>query len=393
MIGYKLLSGTPTKYANDWWDGSYTRILFPNANLNSQCLNEFYQEIGNKGTQLEFFQAYLQHFYPNQQITAVLIDSIGLPNDTIFSLPAIGTQGRLTPNKSRLLLVIDQNTTQPLFFRYAADNIVDVSTLRATIAELKTYPIHISHMLIDAGYYSQTNLRLLYGADPDDVTAGMQALAFLMCLDQNSKLYKTLLAEHSQDIVQEKYVVLYRDRRVYVKRVLVDLFGHVGYAYIVLDREQWREKISWHVPSVLGVSGVDCVDRVDVESGAVCVFVCSEKLEAEQALSLYYLRQIVEVMFDMGEIFADGLPFEVEGEDIFLGYLFLSFLCATVFLSLNQLLKGSAYDVWGAFAVLRNQKCKVFDDCVLVKEATKEMNELYKKLDIDPAYSTERNQL
>ena len=42
---------------------------------------------------------------------------------------------------------------------------MDVSTLRATLAELRAYRVHISHVLIDAGYYSEANIRLLYGED------------------------------------------------------------------------------------------------------------------------------------------------------------------------------------------------------------------------------------
>ena len=38
---------------------------------------------------------------------------------------------------------------------------------------------------------------------------------------------------------------------------------------------------------------------------------------------------------------------------------------------------------WGAFVVLRNLKCKVFDDCVLVKEPTRKMSEICKKLGVD----------
>ncbi|MCL2291496.1 MAG: hypothetical protein FWC30_00245, partial [Candidatus Bathyarchaeota archaeon] len=36
IINYKLLSGNANKYAHDWYNGSYTRILYPKANLTSQ---------------------------------------------------------------------------------------------------------------------------------------------------------------------------------------------------------------------------------------------------------------------------------------------------------------------------------------------------------------------
>jgi len=48
----------------------------------------------------------------------------------------------------------------------------------------------------------------------------------------------------------------------------------------------------------------------------------------------------------------------------------------------NQMLKDTAYNTEGAFLILGNQKCKVFDDCVLPKEPNKKINEIYKKLGI-----------
>jgi len=128
----------------------------------------------------------------------------------------------------------------PLFFRYNAGNIVDVSTLRATIAELRAYKVHVSSAIIDAGYYSEDNIRLLYGEGDE---SGCGAIAFLTRLGAHLKLYKKLLLEHGGDIVQARYMVMYRDRLVYVKRVEVDLFGYVGYAYIVLDRARREEEV------------------------------------------------------------------------------------------------------------------------------------------------------
>ena len=46
VLGFKLLSGASNRYAEDWWEGSYARILFPNAKLRSQRLSEFYTALG-----------------------------------------------------------------------------------------------------------------------------------------------------------------------------------------------------------------------------------------------------------------------------------------------------------------------------------------------------------
>jgi transposase len=71
----------------------------------------------------------------------------------------------VTNNEARLLLVVDRLTKMPLFFRYNAGNIVDVTTLRSTIAELDAFGVNVDYAIVDAGYYSEDNVRGLYGDD------------------------------------------------------------------------------------------------------------------------------------------------------------------------------------------------------------------------------------
>jgi hypothetical protein len=65
-------------------------------------------------------------------------------------------------------------------------------------------------------------------------------------------------------------------------------------------------------------------------------------------------------------------------------------MATIVHLSINKMLKGSTYNTDGAFIILRNQKCKVFDDCILPKETTKKMNDIYKQLNLKPILRIDR---
>jgi hypothetical protein len=135
----------------------------------------------------------------------------------------------------------------------------------------------------------------------------------------------------------------------------------------------------------LGARDVVDYAEVDVVVGlkGFCVLVSSEKVDVGDILSLYYVRQMVEQVFDVSKNYADLLPLRVHGVDAFRGHLLLSFICSVVFLLVNGLLEGSAFCAGGVFLVLRNLKCKVFDDCVLVKEPTRKMSDICKKLGVD----------
>jgi transposase len=268
----------------------------------------------------------------------------------------------------------------PLFFRYNAGNIVDVSTLRSTIAELKAFGVNTDYAILDAGYYSEGNIRSLYGDGTDEA-----AIPFLTRLSSNLKLYKRLVCEHAEDLAKSKYMLMQRDRLLSVKRVEVDLFGHTGYAYVAIDHARREDEIYKYAKSAIDSKEISHEEMdASMKSKGLFILISSELIETADVMPLYYTRQVVEQVFDVGKNYAELLPLRVHSEETFRGHLMLSFIASVVFLSINQLLKGTIFNTEGAFLILKNQKCKVFDDRLLPKEANRKMNDIYKKLKIDP---------
>ena len=379
VLGFKLLASASNRYAEDWWEGSYARILFPNAKLRSQRLSEFYEQLGDEAVNRRFFQNYLCMFFKNKPV-GVLIDSTGMPNDIHFSLTAVNTHNGVTSKESRLLLVVDRESGMPLFFRYNAGNIVDVTTLRATFAELDAYGVKIDYAIVDAGYYSANNIRSLYGDDDKN-----KPIPFLTRIGPNLTLYKQLISEHADGLFQAEYMLMQRDRLLSVKRVAIDLFNHQAYAYVALDHARREEEIYRYAKTALNNNDFSHEEmNAAMKEKGLFILVSSEKIETIDIMPLYYTRQAIEQIFDISKNYAELLPLRVHNEDTFRGHLMLSFVATIVFLTVNQLLKDTLFNAEGAFFILSNQKCKVFDDCVLPKEANKKMNDIYKKLKIEP---------
>jgi transposase len=303
-----------------------------------------------------------------------------MPNDIHFPLTAINTHNGVTNNETRLLMVIDRKSQMPLFFRYNAGNIVDVTTLRSTIVELAAIGVNTDFAILDAGYYSESNIRSLYGEHNTDDAA----IPFLTRLGSNLSLYKQLVKDHGDDLAKSKYMLMQRDRLISVKRVEVSLWGHIGYAYVSIDHARREDEILKYAKATLGTSDVS-YDEMDatIKSKGFFILISSEKIETDEIMPLYYTRQAVEQVFDISKNNADLLPLRVHSEETFRGHLMMSFITTIVYLSVNQLLKGTLFNIDGAFFVLRNQKCKVFDDCILPKETTKKMNDIYKKLKLN----------
>jgi hypothetical protein len=132
LLFYRVLENGGYCLAEDWLAGSYASILFPRAQLQSQRVSEMLRELGDEAVVRAFFTRYLRKVIPRDRKTGILIDSTGLPNNIDFCLTAVNNHGGDINNETRLILVVDKLTKKPLFFRYNAGNVQDVSTLLAT---------------------------------------------------------------------------------------------------------------------------------------------------------------------------------------------------------------------------------------------------------------------
>ena len=390
VLGFKLLASASNRYAEYWWEGSYARILFPNAKLRSQRLSEFYSHLGDEAIHRQFFSNYLRTVFKSKsRKVGVLVDSTGLPNDIQFPLTAVSTRNGETSNESRLLLVLDRKSGMPLFFRYNAGNIVDVSTLRSTLVELEAYGVDVDYAIVDAGYYSESNIRSLYNNDGGKKGRGRKSrhIPFLTRIGSNLKLYRQLVADHADDLSRAEHLIRQRDRILFVKRVRIDLFGHRAWAYIALDPARRQEAIHKYAISALDEKIPNEEIDAAMKKMGLFVLVSSEEIDTKDLMPLYYSRQAVEQVFDVSKNYAELLPLRVHNEDTFRGHLMMSFMATVAYLSINQSLKESPFNAEGAFLILNNQKCKVFDNQILPKEPNKKMNEIYKKFKISSPIS------
>jgi len=364
LVFYKSLSGGANCYADTWHEGSYARIMFPTAKLQSQRISESLLGIGDERICRSFFNEYLQ-FISSRCGDSILIDSSGMPNDIRMPITAINNHNGVISNESRLIYIVERDSKLPIYFRYATGNIVDVSTLKTTIAEVKAFGINVRQAIVDAGYYSDKNIKALQH----------DKISFVLRVPPNRKLYKELTAKYAPTLEDVKYLVKYRDRFVYIKRVEVDFFGTHGHAYIAVDIDRKHDESKSYLHKNYDNDELSSQDMNDaLMSKGIFVLVSAEPIEPCDILPLYYQRQTIEQVFDVSKNNADLLPLRVHGVNTFRGHLLVSFMTTVAYILVNQILAGSDWCAAGAYRILKNQKCKVFDDSIIPQEATKKMN-------------------
>ena len=174
LFSYYILSAHANCHAEDWWNLTYARFLYPKAQMSSQRISDALADIGNEDAKRGFFREYFRFLERCDKANVanstdgmddgILIDSSGLPNAIRFPLTATNTHNGVVSKEIRLIYVVQQKTGLPLFFRYVAGNVIDVSTLTRTIAELKANGINTKFAILDAGYYTGKNADALLDA-------------------------------------------------------------------------------------------------------------------------------------------------------------------------------------------------------------------------------------
>lgn len=371
LISYRLCHNAAMMYAQKWLEGSYLSVSAKHKNLNltSQRVSTYLQDLSDETLQRRFFESYMQRFSNAKH--AVVIDATSLPNQIHDPLTAWGRSGEEIDKQVRFILAVDRDQRLPLFFRLLAGNIIDVSTLQNTLYELKHYGVEDAFLFLDAGFYSDDNIKDMY----------KRGLDFVVRLPSGRKIYKQLIRAHGKELEAPENIVRYGERGLFVKEVEFELVGKVAYAYLVLDPVRRGREISRFMLGVVedGAVGEE-VDYGIINKG-VMVVVSSFRVSKEEIVPSYYVRQAAETFFGFAKDDLAMVPLRVHSQKGVRGFLFLQFLTLIAFIQLKNSL-GKNYTVAEVLLTMRNLKCKVYDKEIMVEELTKDQKEIAEALKI-----------
>ncbi len=364
LITYRLCHNAAMMHAQAWLDGNYARLLYGNAEVSSQRISGFLKVLGDEETQRSFFREYFPRFSNNAK-RGIIIDATSLPNQIHNPMTAWGRSGEEIDMQVRFLLVVDKDTASPLFFRCLPGNIVDVSALSNTVAELGKFGVSEAYIYMDAGFFSEENIRELY----------VNKLNFLTRLPAGRTIFKELIKNETGDLESRRHMVRYgKTRGLFVKKKEIELFGKKAHAYIVLDPQRKGREVS-RLVTESSVEELDEEVDYSIKASGIMVLVSSFDIPTDEVVPAYYVRQTAEMLFGFSKDDLDILPLRVHTEEGIRGFLFLQFLTLVAFTHLRKWL-GKKYSVEEALIRMRNLKCKVYDKELMVSELTKEQKEI-----------------
>jgi len=355
LVLFKMHGGNAMRYAENWYEGNAAKLLFPQAALSTQSISNFLGLIGKEKLQQSFFREYLAKTCNGS--SGLVIDSTGLPNRVDMPITSWGYHDGGIEKETRLILAIEKETKMPLYFRYVAGNIGDVSTLITTISELKKFNVIPAMSIVDAGYYSESNVKALYSA----------GISFLTRMPSGRVTFKTLIDENSGTMERKENAVLYGKRGLFIKKQPIDLYGHPAFAYIVCDPVRRGKEVSKAI-----TESESSNESFDLQNCGMMILVSNIDIGIDEVIPMYYSRQIAEQLFGISKDDLNILPIRTHSEARFKGLMLLCFIALIVYLKLKDLIEPNM-TVEQLLLLMRNLKCKTYpDNSVIVSEVNKQ---------------------
>lgn len=366
LIIYRLCSNSAMYNCEEWITGSVLNILYKNINLSSQRISDLLSFLGDELIQRSFFNDYLKIIGSNSK--SIIIDATSLPNQINIDFNSWGRADGKIEKQFRFICVIDQLTNTPLFYRLLPGNITDVITLKTTILELKAMGVDNSFVLIDAGYFSESNICDLYHRN----------INFLTRMPAGRKIYKEIILNKSIGIEHLEHAHILGTRSYFIKSLEIELYGNKAYAFLILDPERKSKETKELLQRYCGDKSErnEQVDKLAFLSCGIMILVSSKKMPVTEVLSAYYLRQSVEQIFRFSKSDLGVLPIRNHNDLTVRGYLFLQFLLLIFFIKIREKISND-YTVEQVLLILRKLKCKVFDTQIIPMELNKKQRAIF----------------
>jgi transposase len=176
-------------------------------------------------------------------------------------------------------MVVDRTNGEPLYFRYVAGNIVDVSTLKTTMNELARLNINANYALLDAGYCSEDNITLLYKSE----------ISFLMRVPAGRVIYKEAVEAALPTLENYENSVLYGERILYIKSEKIKLYGeYEAYVYVCLDVKKKADDVTRIMTESIKTNESSEKAMAKLKTAGIFVLLSPDKISSNDLLQLYY---------------------------------------------------------------------------------------------------------
>lgn len=385
MVLFYTMTEYACSHAQAWYEGNFAKVLYPKANLTSQRLSDFIYMLGDEYRQRQYFQNHIEWLHETVcKDNAIIVDSTGLPNSIDTYLTGISNHNGKISREIRMTSAVQRDSGYPLLYRLTPGNIIDTSTLTRTIMTLEEYDVKSDMALLDAGYYSNSNVDQLCKSGIDFVSR---------LPERNTNLYDEILLKCMPDLRRPENLVSYNERSIYIKSTDVKIGSEGKYeatAYLGLDTGRMTDEI--HNAQKNMKKKYSAKEMHDIiENAGLFIIISTLPFRDEEILPVYYIRQLVEQYFDVGKGISRLTPLRVHSKESILGHLMLSQIASVINLYIQKKMIVKAENREDILIALRNQKCIVYKNRIITTEPQSNANLFYDKFNIECPCAFKKN--
>ena len=405
-IEYYMLENSADCYADLWCRQNIASFIYPKANLAGQRFSNLLSKIGTPENKRKFIEAHIAFLLDLYLDLCIIIDSTGLPNSCKLPVTCISNHEGNVSLEFRLIAVIQKSTGLPLFYEIIEGNIVDISTLERVIYTLAEYKCKVIYCLSDAGYLCPSVMERLI----------LSGIDFISRLNPAYKIYKDAFNKHFEELNDPANSLRYRNRIIQMieipsiiaidKETNKEIFGYI---YLCKDIQRNLQKANAFLNSnQIQKMTTDQIHEALNKFGVFAI-ISAKKLEKQEVLPEFYIRQDIEQYFDFGKNYCKYVPVRQHNMKTLSGHILLSFIatfltiliknrlnildanfvcipakysnksskCISTIIEQDPLLDIFKSSTITIFKELRAQKADVYEKSIIPTIANKKINDIY----------------
>ena len=305
------------------------------------CDSAYFFDMSNDNLKVTYFKAVLEEMRKTNPDfgRCCYVDSTPLPdeaeNNPFNALSSHGANGAII--QSRLVLILDIQTSIPVWFEIIPANVLDKSTILSITSDIQsTLEITIDMYDLDAGYAREELFKLFNRSNSTyiDEKNVLRDHTVLIRMPGNKGYGRDDLYIRSKASFHDpEYEFDYEHHTFFGKRYEIDLFGYSEFAFVFVDKTQaeallrnWRTE-HWSEWTALSKSAKEWYSVKD----GFFVLIGNKDQSPKSALVEYRGRTAIESYFRDGKTYLKILPIKKWSKETVTGKIFHDVIETTVY--------------------------------------------------------------
>ena len=355
------------------------------------CDSAYFRDLSDDNVKTDFFRNLIQEIRKEKPEFghSCYVDSTPLPgeaeNNPFNALCSHGTDGAVI--QSRLVLVLDIQTSVPVWFEIIPANVLDKSTIMSIADDVKTtLDITIDMYDLDAGYarkelFQAFNINNNSYIDEDNTRRDHTVLVRMPAI--NGYPRDDLYIKCKPHFNAGRYSFDYESHTFFGERVEIELFGYPEYAFVIVDKTQaesllrhWRTE---HLDEWNELSD-SAQDWYMVKDGFF-VLIGNKDQTPKEALVEYRSRAKIEGFFRDIKTYLKALPLGKWNKKTVTGKIFHDVIETIFYRSYREQIAVTSKSMSELIVCLDSWECYLKDSSMLeIKTPRTQTREILEKL-------------